>query len=157
MFNPMMYMNYMGGGRQQQGGMGFFQNPLVQASGLGMGANLLGGLADAFSGPSEAEKRSKQMYQMGMSEMNSNRDVINPLAATQRAWNASMPMINKHAQSIGRRLNLDSGQAQGAITEQMYPQYMQMYNQNAMTNDLEKENRRRMWGQSMMSNYGGGY
>jgi hypothetical protein len=153
MFDPAMYMNFLGGGQGQQQGGGFFSNPMVQAMGLGFGGSLLGGLSSMLGGESPEEKRRKQMYQMGLAEMNSQRDIINPATYAQRSYNAALPMMNKQAGQIGERLNLDSGVAQGALGEMMIPQFQQDYSQGYMQNQLGKENRRRGMFSSMMGQY----
>lgn len=152
----MMYLQAMGGGGQQgQGGGGFFSNPLAQAMGLGFGGSLLGGLGSMLGGESEQEKRSKQMYRMGLSEMNNQRDIINPMQYAQQSYNASLPMMNRQAGQIGKRLNLDSGVAQGALGEMMIPQFQQNYADAYMQNQVGKENRRQGMFQNMIGRYGG--
>lgn len=51
-----------------------------------------------------------------------------------RSWASMAPQMNKYAESVGQRLNLDSGVAQGALMDRIWPTQMGIRNDLAMKN-----------------------
>lgn len=93
-------------------------NPLVSA-GISAGGALLGGLAGLFKGESWGDKQAKNLYNMAQNRM--GQSVLQPEQYLAEYMRSQAPRWNQQGEAIGRRLNLDSGVAQGEMINAQQP------------------------------------
>lgn len=87
-------------------------NPFITAGANAVGG-LLGGLAGLFRGPSESQKRSRAIGDLALNRL--GQSVLDPSQFLAQYAQSLAPQFNQQAESINRRLGLDSGLAQGAL------------------------------------------
>lgn len=132
------------------GGGGLFGLSDAATGGLlSFGSSLLGGLGGLLMGESEGEKRSRKTFNLAENRLGQN--VLNPeqyLADFQRA---TAERFNQQAEGINRRLNLDSGVAQGALAESQQGTIADFLLNAKMQNDVLKSRNDNMLLQLMAS------
>lgn len=112
---------YSGGGGMDLGGLlGMLKgpNPLVQA-GLMAGGELLSGISGLLKGESWGSKKAKEIYNMAQNRI--GQSVIHPDQYLADYMRSQAPRWNQDNEAISRRLNLDSGVAQGERMAMMEP------------------------------------
>ena len=77
------------------------------------GGSLLGGLAGLLAGPSESQKRSRDIFNLAQNRL--GQSVLDPTQYLAQYSQSLAPMFNRQAEGINRRLGLDSGAAQSAL------------------------------------------
>lgn len=87
-------------------------NPLVSA-GLSAGGALAGGIGDLLTGPSEGEKKARDVY--GMAKNKLGQSVLDPDQYLADYMRALAPQVNKKSAAIAKRTGMDSGVASGAL------------------------------------------
>lgn len=102
------------------GGMDWLQKMMGGAGSMswagpaGMaGGALFGGLADLIGGPSQGEKDLEKVFSLAQNRM--GQSVIDPSQYLAQYMRALAPQFNQQAEGINRRLDLDSGAAQGEL------------------------------------------
>jgi hypothetical protein len=128
------------------------QNPLV-AGGLMGGQFLLEGLSNLLSGPSWGEKKAKEVFSLAKNRM--GMDVLQPEQYLSEFMRANAPRFNMQAEGINRRLNLDSGVAQGEMAAQQQGPLAQFMLNAQMQNDMLKSQNDNMLMQLMGQLTGG--
>ena len=139
-----MYQDAMGSG----GGL-FGLGDVATGGLLGAGTSLLGGLAGLLGGPSEGEKRQRKVF--GLAQNRLGQDVLRPEQYMADYMRASAPRFNQQAETMNRRLNLDSGVAQGELQHSMQSDFAQFMLNAKMQNDQLKTQRDSMLLQLMGS------
>lgn len=99
---------------QLQNNKGLFGLGDVATGGLlGFGTQLLSGIGSALTGPTRAQKESRNLLNEFRNAL--GQDVINPDANIAAIQRAQMPQLQANAQRLERRFGLDSGVAQGQL------------------------------------------
>lgn len=83
------------------------------AMGLSAGGSLLGGLAGLFRGKSDSQKRSQQVFNLAQNRL--GQSVLEPQQYLAEYLRSMVPMFNRDAGMVSKRLGLDSGAAWGEI------------------------------------------
>jgi hypothetical protein len=111
---------------------GLMPNPLLNA-GLGAAGSLIGGIGSLLQGPSWGDKKAKEVYSMAQNRM--GQSPLQPEQYLAEFMRANAPRFNQQAEGIARRLNLDSGVAQGEMTQQQQPAIASFMLQAKQRND----------------------
>lgn len=131
----------------------FLTSPL----GLGaiqFGAGFAESLAKQIFGSGD-RKRILRFAEMLKSRM--GQDIIDPQrqrAIVQQLYNANAPERNRNAEMINKRLNLDSGVAQGELANQAQQSYAGLAGNLALQNESMKFNRDNQYQQMIQQIYG---
>jgi hypothetical protein len=123
-------------------------NPWTGAAYAGASA-LFGGLSSLLGGESDAEKRAKQTYNLAKNRL--GQDVLDPTQYLADYKRSMVTDINATANSMAKRLNLDSGVAQGGIQEMIQPTLAKFMLEAQMQNDVMKSQNDNMLMQLMAS------
>lgn len=108
--------------------------PEIGAAGVMAGGDMLTSLANSIFNTRDTG-RLKRLAEYLRSRM--GRDVLpggEQELMVQRNMAAMAPQLNQQAESIAKRSNLDSGVAQGALMDRIFPSQMAMRNDLAMKN-----------------------
>lgn len=114
-------------------------NPTVGAAGIAAGGDLLTSLASAIFS-SRDTGRLKRLAEYLRSRL--GQSAISPAeqeGIVTRNQAAMAPQLNQYAEGLNRRLNLDSGVAQGVLADRIFPTQMALRNDLSMKN-LEMTN-----------------
>ena len=105
----------------------WFANPLAQ-----FGGSLLGGLSNLLSGPSQAQRSARSVFNLAQNRL--GQSVLDPSQYLAQYMQALAPRFTQQSERIGSRLGLDSGLAQKALAGQ------QQSTLSGVLADLEKFN-----------------
>ena len=103
---------------------------------LSFGSAALGGIGGLLMGESEGEKRSKKVFNLAQNRL--GQDVLDPSQYLSEFMRATAETRNQQAEGINRRLNLDSGVAQGALGDNLQGPLAQFMLNAKMQNDMLK-------------------
>lgn len=125
----------LGFGQKETGINGFLGSPLGALT-TGLGGKILGGLGSLIGGKSDAQKSAKDVYNLAKNRLGQN--VLDPNQYMASFNQAMAPRFNQQADSINRRLGLDSGVAQAELGSAQQAPLAKFYLDTKIQNDQLK-------------------
>jgi hypothetical protein len=120
---------------QPTGLAGFLGGP-VGGLVTSLGGDILGGLGSLIGGKSQAQKSARDVYNLAKNRLGQN--VLDPNQYMASFQQSMAPRFNQQADSINRRLGLDSGVAQAELGSQMQAPLAGFYLDTKVKNDQLK-------------------
>lgn len=116
-----------------------FSSPLGGAGLLNFGGSLLGGLGSLIGGPSQSQKRSREVF--GLAKSAYGQPAFNPQTIFQNLQYGLEPQFQEQAQGLSKRLGLSSPLAQAGLAKQRQSSLANLFGQIQMQS-LAQQNQR---------------